>query len=60
MFCKICKDCFQKYYEGSYGSCRAYEIKISSGGEVHNLFVNEWGHLLKILELFYAYTVYTM
>ena len=29
--------------KGSFGSCRAYEIKISSGGEVHNLFVNEWG-----------------
>ena len=29
--------------KGSYGSSRAYEIKISSGGEVHNLYVNEWG-----------------
>ena len=29
--------------KGSYGSSRAYEIKISSGGEVHNLHVNEWG-----------------
>ena len=28
---------------GSYGSSRAYVIKISSGGEVHNLHVNEWG-----------------
>ena len=42
--------------KGSYGSSRAYEIKIISGGEVHNLHVNEWG-LLKILKLFYAYTV---
>ena len=29
--------------KGSYGSSRAYEIKIISGGEVHNLHVNEWG-----------------
>ena len=29
--------------KGSYGSSRAYQIKISSGGEVHNLYVNEWG-----------------
>ena len=29
--------------KGSYGSSRAYEIKINSGGEVHNLHVNEWG-----------------
>ncbi|MAF81401.1 MAG: hypothetical protein CMK52_00585 [Proteobacteria bacterium] len=29
--------------KGSYGSSRAYELKISSGGEVHNLYVNEWG-----------------
>ena len=40
--------------KGSYGSSRAYEIKISSGGEVHNLYVNEWG-LLKTLELFCVY-----
>ena len=29
--------------KGSYGSSRAYEMKIRSGGEVHNLYVNEWG-----------------
>ena len=29
--------------KGSYGSSRAYEIKIISGGEVHNIHVNEWG-----------------
>ena len=56
---KYAKAVSKNIMKGSYGSSRAYEIKISSGGEVHNLHVNEWG-LLKILKLFYVTRFYTM
>ena len=43
MFCKTCKGCFQKYNERELWFESCIRNKDKSGGEVHNLHVNEWG-----------------